>query len=293
VEERHRAQPAGEVVRVRSRLREAAVLYALPLCAAGARAQAVELPLRPYVAGLTTVAVGVAGDTLPFILDTGGGITLVTPRVAERAGCTPFGRTVAFRAVGERLDMPRCGPVRLSLGPLTLQGEAAYFDLARLLGGAPPVGGLVTLQTFQDRAITLDLARGRLVVETDASLAERVRGMTPLKVRLAHQAGGASVDLFLGIETPQGTVWMEVDSGNGGPVMISPPAALQLGVALDEREIRPVRLPVAGLGAVEVRAIRRDLIYDGLLNADFVRGMLLTVDLRSGRAWAKLNPVQP
>lgn len=260
--------------------------------AAAGSASPTVLTLEPYGPNLKVIQVRVGGQTRPFILDTGGGTTLVTPEVAKAAGCTPFGRLSGFRAVGERLDSQRCGPLTLALGatgPAVTPGEVAVFDLTPLLGGGPPVGGLVTLNAFEGQAITLDLAGERLILETPASLARRTRNLRPLTVRAARQAGGASLDLMLAVETPQGLIWLEADSGNAGPVQISPHALRQMGIEIPQGTRQKITLNVAGLGPVEVEAMERDLIYDGLLNAAFLKNLVLTVDLGSMKAWAAVK----
>jgi hypothetical protein len=92
-----------------------------------------ELTLRQYIGPLKSIQVTVGRDTLPFILDTGGGISLITPEVAKNIGCVPFGRLTAFRQNGERIDAQRCGKVTLSLGSLNVSVETAIFDLMAVL----------------------------------------------------------------------------------------------------------------------------------------------------------------
>jgi hypothetical protein len=253
----------------------------------------VELRLAPYMASLRTIAVRVVDETMPFLLDTGGGLTVLTPEMARAASCIPFGRVTGFRSSGERLDFPRCGPVTLRLGSMVVRTEAAIFDLAPLLKGAPPVGGIIALHTLHGRAVTLDLRANRLIIETSRSLARRIRGASPIPVRASRQAGGAALDLFLEARTPHGSIWLELDSGNAGPVLISPHAMAQLGVSLSPEQPSRVALDVPGLGPASVDAVVKDLIYDGLLNAAFMESILLTVDLAAERAWATRQPNPP
>jgi hypothetical protein len=250
------------------------------------QADPIEVPLATYIANLRTLPVTLGNDTVPFLLDTGGGFTVLTPEVARAAGCVPFGRVTGFRSSGERLDLRRCGPVSMRLGPLTVQTEAAIMDVMALLKGAPPIGGVVSLHTFQEGAFTLDLAANRLVVESRRSLAQRITKMTQVAVRTSRQAGGAALDVFLAIDTQGGPIWLELDSGNAGPVLLSPHALAQLGLSLPEDQPRQVTLNVRGLGPTPLEVAVKDLIYDGLLNAAFLESVVLTVDLPSARAWA-------
>ena len=133
-----------------------------------------EIALDPYLGRLITLDVTVAGETLPFLFDTAGGVTLLTVEAAERAGCEAFGQGVGFRHDGSPVTLSRCRGVDLAIGGvLTADEEVAVWDLMALLQGAPELGGLVSLKSFEGEVITLDLAAGTLFVESAESLAER------------------------------------------------------------------------------------------------------------------------
>lgn len=245
------------------------------------------VPLETYVAGLRTLSVRIDGQEEKLIFDTGGGFTLITPAVAERAGCRPFGRLTGFRSDGTAIHLQRCAGRTLELGSWRSEREIGVFDLMALLAGAPPVGGLVGLDLFDGRAITIDLGAGQLVLETPDSLRQRIRGAAQLRVRLARQAGGAGLDLFVAVDAPRGPLWLEWDAGNTTPVLLSPHAVEQLGLDLSRDEPRPVELAVSGLGPVRLTALVRDTIYDGLLNTQFFLDHVFTLDLARNELWAK------
>lgn len=248
----------------------------------------VEIPLHPYVAGLRTVDVEIGGRSYPMIFDTAGGINLVTPKVAAEIGCEPFGRLTGFRHNGDLVSSKRCGAMPMSAGSwVPTAAEVGVFDLMALLEGAPEVGGLVGLPLFAGRAVTVDFARNRVIVESAESLETRKSDMQPLEIRDARQAGGAALDIFVAVETEAGKIWLELDSGNAGPVMLSPHALKQLGIDIQPEETSAVTLPIAGLGPVSVQARNHDSIYDGLLNRAFFESMIVTLDLRTMRGWAK------
>jgi hypothetical protein len=248
-----------------------------------------EVALHQYVGPIKSVQVSVGRDTLPFIFDTGGGFTTITPEVAKNIGCAPFGRLTGFRHNGERIEVQRCGKTSLGLGSMKADIETGVFDLMAVLrrsGDLPVVGGLIALNTFEKIPFTLDFANDKLIIESPVSLKERARGMNSLSARLSRQAGGASMDLFIEVEAKTGTIWLELDSGNNGPVILSKHAVTQLGLDTTQSSL-PVTLNVIGLGPVKNEAVVSDLIYDGLLNTKFLNDIILTIDLASGRAWAK------
>lgn len=264
-----------------------AALLALAACdRAGARP--IQLTLSPYAnTDLRTVDVTVNGHEAPFIFDTGAGMTVLTPEEGRYAGCTPFGQVTGFRADGGRVTASRCGPVTLKVGDYRVDREVAEFDLSKLLGkGAPPIGGILGLASFGGSAVTLDLAHDRVTIETRRSLARRVHGMRPIRVRIARGAGGDVVP-FIEAQARTGTLWMEVDSGNDGPVFLAPHAQRQLGISIQEHGKRPLEVEVLGLGPVPVTAVSRDMIYDGQLDPAFLRQIQLTIDFRNGKAWAR------
>ncbi|MGH8291035.1 MAG: retropepsin-like aspartic protease [Steroidobacteraceae bacterium] len=170
-----------------------AAFLALAVCHR-AEARPIQLALNAHAnTDLRTVEVTVNGHESPFIFDTGAGATVLTPEEIRYAGCTPFGKVTDFRAQGGRVTMWRCGPVSLEIGDYRVEREVEEFDLRKLLGNAPPVGGIVGLASFDGRAVTLDLAHDRVTIETRRSLARRIRGMRPIKIRITRDAGGAVV----------------------------------------------------------------------------------------------------
>lgn len=244
--------------------------------------------LEPYPgSSLLTVPVTVGDSTLDFIFDTAGGATLVTPDAAGWAGCDPFGRATGFRHDGTPVHLQRCPPMAVTIGGWAAPArESGVFDLMALFpDGAPPLGGILGLNTFEGRAITLEMGDRRVTVESPASLEGRVAGMTEVPYREGRQAAGIALDPFLAIRSPQGPLWFELDSGNAGTVLIAPHAARQLGLDLATDQARAVTLHLEGYGPVDVMAMEKEMIYDGLLNAELMKRLRITLDLGGERAW--------
>jgi len=92
------------------------------------------LALQPLRERLRTIKVEVNGVASTFLLDTGGGVTTITPQFAERIGCRPWGRITGYRMFGDRLDMQRCDGTRISSGGLDLGTvTVAVYDPTALL----------------------------------------------------------------------------------------------------------------------------------------------------------------
>jgi hypothetical protein len=266
------------------------LLLLVPILSAQAptRSAPVVLELDPYFGSLCTLTLTSGEFRGKFLFDTGGGVTLLSLVAAKTLAIEPFGRGTGFRHDGTRVDRPRGGPVTLSAGGWAQRGEIGVIDLAAMLPGLPPVDGILALDFFRGDALTIDLAKKRLTLETPASLTARTQGAPEVELRLAHQAAGAALDVMVGVEGLHGTLWFELDSGNVAPVLVAPHSLVELGLeplALGKRA--HVELPILGLGLEPVEIEAKDLIYDGLLNAAFFERHVLTLDLARGRGWAR------
>ena len=258
-----------------------------------------EIPLQKYMGILRTIKARIGSDTVPFIFDTGGGLTLITPEIADKINCTPFGRITCFRMTGERIDLQRCGEVEFNIEGIPLQVEATVFDLMALLPkNWPKVAGMFSLDTFRNHAITLNLSRNRLIIETKDSLEDRISTMKPVNMRINHQTGGWGLDIFVEIEADKGSLWFELDSGNMGDVLLAPHAIEQLSITVPTSDNKTIgngadvfetTLNIVGFGPLKVRARKQELIYDGVLNASTIEKLILTMDLTKEIMWATFS----
>lgn len=258
-----------------------------------------EITLEKYMSNLRTVKTQIGSDTFSFIFDTGGGLTIITPELADKMGCTPFGRITVFRMTGERIDVQRCGEVKFDVNGIPILIEATIFDIMSLLPKDwPKIGGLLSLDTFGNHTITLDLSRNRMIVETEDSLKDRITTMRPINMRVNHQTGGWGLDVFVEVEAPKGSLWFELDTGNMSEVFLAPHAIEQLGITVptvdkgtidSDSDVFETTLNIEGLKPLNVKARRQDLIYDGVLNAATIEKLVLTLDLSNGKMWAKMS----
>jgi hypothetical protein len=239
---------------------------------------------------LRSVRLVVNGQEGLFTVDTGGGVSLISPEFARRIGCTPWAAHTGFRLTGERLDMPRCEGVAFTLpGGTRLRPVApGVIDLKPLLfDGAPPLDGSIALEAFEGRAFTLDLGNGTLELETPASLAARTAGAREVPIRLVRQAGGQALGVAVPVTTAKGTLWMTLDSGGGAPVLVRDKVAAELGLDAAGKTPQPFTLAVAGDQAIAVptRAIVRDMILDGVIGMAVLVRWRMTFDLAHNRLW--------
>ncbi|MNY07057.1 hypothetical protein D3C86_1398420 [compost metagenome] len=251
-------------------------------------------PLGDYF-GLRTVEVTVAGETGPFVLDTGGGVTVISPALAEKAGCRPFGQITGYRLSGEALTMPRCDNLAVTINGETLKvPSAGIFDLSSLLPpDAPRIEGLIALDVLAERPFTLELGTGQLTFETPDSLAARIGGAVEVPIRFHRQAGGASLTVMARVPTERGDLWMQLDSGSDAALLLPRTSAEPLG--LDPAVARqPLRLTLIGRTGeeivTEVQARVRPMIIDGNIGLPVLRQWTMTFDLAHQRLWVRPAP---
>jgi hypothetical protein len=268
----------------RTALAAAALLLSAPLVAQpSAPAPEAEFVLEPHRTRWA-LSVEVNGHPFRFGLDTGGGVTLISPEVVAAAGCAPWGRMTGYTMSGHRLDGPRCDGVTIDIAghPFT-PPVTAVLAPELVEPNDRDLAGSLALDAFEGRAVTIDFGAGRLVVESPASLAARVRTMTPLPIRLVRELGGRSLVPVAAVPTGRGPLWFELDSGNGGTVLVRRAYAALLGLD-STATAEPREGEFAVLPTVRVRTDRiftPDMIIDGNLGMPFLRNWVVTLDLAS------------
>jgi Aspartyl protease len=250
------------------------------------------VPLESYGESQKTIRAKINGHEGVFLFDSGGGVTIVTPEFAEAIGRKPWGKIVGFRMTGQRVDMGRCEEVTLDIAGLRQHLPIiGVFDLMSLCPpGAAKLDGLLALDAFANKSISIDLSNQRIVIETPESLAARINGATEEPVRVVRDAEGLALTLDAAVKTPNGTAWMELDTGNDGDIVVADWLAGEFGLDPTKQETRPIQFQLANGLKGEEPGRAHDLIMDGNLGSQVLRNWILTFDLPHGRAW--LRPTQ-
>jgi hypothetical protein len=246
------------------------------------------IPTPPYIegSGLTEVHASVNGQEGTFLIDTGGGISIITPKFAERIGCKPWGQITGFRLTGERLDAPHCDGVSFEMGGGKFKAPAVgVFDIMQFIGAnAPPLDGSLGLDIFAGKVVTRIPGVG-LVIETPASFKARIAGAKELPVRVVRDAEGLALTLNGAVQTPAGLAYMELDTGNTGTFFVGNHIAALLGMQPDSAAPFAGSLTLAN-GIVASGPTRTtSLIMDGNIGAGFLNHWTMTMDLEHGRLW--------
>lgn len=168
----------------------ASTLGASTLVAAAEVKHATVIPLSPFHGTPIPSFMLKSGDAEAiFLFDTAGGLSSVTPQFAKAAGCEPWGQVSGFRMRGDRVDLQRCEQIGFVLpsGVRVQLDTVGVFDFSKLLPpDVPRIGGLLVLDAFADRVLTLDLGAGRLLLETPTSFKARIKDATEIQVRFVN-----------------------------------------------------------------------------------------------------------
>ena len=261
----------------------------LPASAKANATQAAERPrvfaLQRFRKALWTVRVTVNGKLGSFLFDTGGGNTLVTRDFAAGLGCDFWGRTTGYNMFGKRDDGPHCDDVRIVADGVALTPvNVGTIDFGDRFAGDKSPDGLLSLDAFDGRAITIDQIAATVTIETAASLAMRTRKMTEVPLRVSRECSARCLSVFVGVPTPRGLTWLILDSGAGGVSLISKEYADVFGLSPTEHDQHLTYQIAPGI-RVDSPVIVTDMIMDGNLGQPFMSRYLISLDLARSRAW--------
>lgn len=240
----------------------------------------VTLRLDPYFRDLRIVRVRAPADTLDLLFDTGGGMTLVTPEVAVRNGCTPYGRDVGHRMSGEPVEFARCDSLVLQVaGWSHVFTPVGVFDVNALLPPPlPPLDGVLALDAFAGEVLAIDLAAGRATLHRAG--ADSVAAWHALPFRPATGMSGGSLVAMARVDGWDGPLWFLLDSGN------------LTGTRVARWIVQDSLLPLTPDGAAVLHIGGRadtlpftaaDLAIDGALGTDYFLNQAVVLDLRGMR----------
>jgi hypothetical protein len=237
--------------------------------------------------------VEIGGKERLFQFDTGGGNSFISPEIAKELGCEKGARLVGFRMTGEKLEEPRCDDVAVKIGghDFTIP-VAGVYQVGEFNAKGVTIDGLIALDLFEGRTITLDFAGLKVIVETPESAAARVAGATELPARLVREAGGYSLTIDVQVPSKVGHLGFELDSGNGGTILVAKPYAATFGFDPDKGP-QQGRFEIGKGIAAEGLIFPAGITLDGNLGMPFLKNYLVTLDLDRGRVWLAPNPTPP
>ena len=266
------------------------LILVLLLASTSAWAQAkpdVVLKLEPY---RKTVALrgSIDGHDGLFLFDTGGGTSLLSPKYGDIVGCKPWGRLSGHQMMGDRLDGQRCDGKTIVLGGKSFAIPVAeLIDVTKFLPeGAQPVEGSLAFDIFDGKTVTFDFPGKQLIVESEASAAERTQHAIELPAKLSREIQGRALAMNMGVPTAKGMVWFEIDTGNGGTVLVAAPYAELFGLKpnLDQPQQADFALS-KDFRATGMAFAPDRMLLDGNIGMLFLHDKVVTFDLARGRMW--------
>ena len=243
------------------------------------------IKLERFRKALWKVHVTVKGKPGDFLLDTGGGVTLLSEDFSKGFDCKFWGRVTGYNMFGKRSDGPHCDNVQINAGDVALTPvNVGTIDFGDQFAGDKNPDGLLSLDAFDNKAITLDQKAGTLTIETPASLAQRTKAMKELPFRMARECSGRCLSAFVGVPIREGMTWLILDSGAGGVSLISKDHAGFFGLDPEGKEQR-LRSEAAPGFPIDTPVVVTDMIMDGNLGQPFMSQYVMTFDLVNGRLW--------
>ena len=263
----------------------------LLVCAASTPADKPQvIKLERFRKALWKVHVTIKGKSGDFLLDTGGGVTLVTDDFAKGIDCKFWGRTTGYNMFGKRNDGPHCDNVSVVAGDVALTPVSiGTIDFGDQFPGDKSPDGLLSLDAFDGKAFTLDQRAGILTIETPKSLAKRTKAMKELPLRVSRECSARCLSVFLGVPTPEGMTWLILDSGAGGVSLVSTDHAKLFGLDPNRKEQR-LKFDAAPGVPIDSPVLVTDMIMDGNLGQPFMSQYVITFDLAQGRLWLTKTP---
>ena len=265
-----------------------AILFLISTAAVQAEGPQV-IKLQRFRKALWKVHVTLKGKEGDFLFDTGGGVTLVTEEFSKGIDCRFWGRSTGYNMFGKKAEGPHCDDVPISAGnvPLTPVNIGKMDFNGKFPGDRDP-DGLLSLDAFERKAITIDQKAATLTLETDKSLKKRVRSMAEYPFRLARECSGRCLSAFLGVKTPDGMTWLNIDTGAGGVSLISKEYAPTFGLDPEKKE-QQLNFKMSPRVTIGGPVMVTEMIMDGNLGQPFLAQYVVTLDLKNGRIWIGSN----
>jgi len=265
------------------------------------------IPFERYRGGHVLTLPVVVCDRFPtrFMLDTGAGVSVVSRRLAERAGVAPGPLTYAGKRMsGQTITGPLAQIPSISVGTVARRDVVVgLYDLEGFFPADSGIEGILAAQFFEPWPYAVNSVTRTVRVERDGPGPDRPK--VPVEAPILVQRDGPSVEMFLDLRLPSGSIArVEVDTGSDSLILHSR-FMEELGVNPDRANVTrrdgkdetghayvryfaqlQGRVAVAAaptVGQNDPRVMFQEIIYDGLVGDDFLRSFEVTYDLGRSR----------
>jgi hypothetical protein len=238
--------------------------------------------LKKYIGNLKQAEVTINGKPYAFLFDTGGGETFISNEIAKSLGKHVYGNSTGFRMSGEIVKYERCDSILIDFGPIRIfHSTLGVWDIMKILPeGLPKLDGVISLKTFHDKLVTLDLANEKIILERPSSYRKRIKAMTLLQSRFATGPDGNELTIFINISRNNHRYWFLFDSGNLDHLILSNKTVSEWGVERDT--LVTVEM---GKHRATQKVVGKDIIYDGALNYALLSNYVFTINFQKKQIW--------
>jgi hypothetical protein len=264
-----------------------------------AQVPSLQLPSLPITmqGDLLFVPVSIDGKDAQFILDTGGGINVISQRLLGQVSHSAAGKFSGKTMRGESISLPMYRIPLLQVGPLRLQpAMVGAWDVLDKF----KVEGIVSAKAFEKQPVEVDFRLRRLVFLTPESIPQLRRTGTVVRLRLRRQHR-QSLDLFAKFRLSDSQIGeCEIDTGSPGETINERYMPL-LGIDQTNKDAvkREERTTMLGNPVVRYKAtiasislanspaislrnpqvVFQHAIYDCVVGTDFWQGHSIVLDL--------------
>ncbi|MGE8554515.1 MAG: retropepsin-like aspartic protease [Chryseobacterium jejuense] len=245
--------------------------------------------LKPYIENMKTIEVVIEGKRYNFLFDTGGAETIISPEIATHFNKKIYGRATGFRMSGEMIKTQKSDGISMTIGSTKIFHPAVgVFDIMSILPKEfPKLDGVISLKTFVDHILTLNLSKNTIIVESKSSSQKTIRGKSLVASRFANGLDATELNIFLNIPKDNQSYWFLFDSGNSGPLLLSTETAATWKLSKDKDNMNSETQFVIGEKVLISKSFTRDIIYDGVLNFETLCNYIFTIDFKNSKVWIK------
>ncbi|MET3018580.1 pepsin/retropepsin-like aspartic protease family protein [Flavobacterium hydatis] len=248
------------------------------------------IPLKTYIENMKTVDVFIKGKKYNFLFDTGGAETLISPEIANMLNKSIYGSLTGFRMDGEIIKAQKSDSISLIIGTTTLfHPTVGVWDIMSILPKEfPKIDGIISLKSFNNTILTIELSKNILIIENSVSAKKRIKGKSLLPTQFANGLEGSELNIFVRIPKNNFYYWFLFDSGNSGPLLLSNESAIVWGLKPENNAIEitnPKSEFLIGKNKLMVKPFTRNIIYDGVLNFESLSKYIFTIDFKKKEVW--------
>ena len=246
--------------------------------------------LKPYFRDLKTVDIIINGEKYNFLFDTGGGETFISPDIANLLNKEIYGCPTGIRMDGEMFKYQKADSVTLKISHTEIfHNTVGVWNIMDILPKElPKIDGILSLKSFVNKVLTIDLSDNILIIEDIISAKKQISTKELLPSRFASGPDGSELSVLIGLDKNNKTYWFLFDTGNIGPVIISSeckvPWKLQSTPADSANVSSGVEL-VMGKNKIEADAYSKNILYEGVLNFKSLSKYIFTIDLQKKEVW--------